>query len=581
MRLFSRFLALMLVLCIALGAFVGFCSAAEAPGSAFVDIQYSAYREDILRAGELGLMRGMDETHFQPRATMTRAMFLVTLFRAHRQLAGDTQSYACPVGWLFADVQTGSWYAEAVYWAYGRGITAGMDSTHFGPDENVTRQQAATFLYRYETQLGSRADSAAYLGSCADSYRIADYARRAMMWLVATDSRLFSPQQLLPTRLMLREELAHLLVHYVDSFHQSPVIGALPQPTATDTRACILGQEITGLATYNESLYLVLTPALCRQLGLVCQEGSESGLATLRLDAFGCRLALCDNFRDALINGKRWVFRDPALYRGGLWHVPLRMLSWGCDWSVLRDSENNRVYYDSRVDGTALPAGVKLPVLEYHAVSDDIWDGADSSLFVSPAALEEEIVWLKKQGYTFITFEDLARLGEIEKPVLLTFDDGYENIYSELFPILQRQQVKATVFLIGQKIGEEHHVTAAQVREMAASGLVSVQSHTNTHHKFVGVSKEDCLRDFRQSQLVLARLTGRVPFVLCYPYGKADAAADAAAREAFSFALYVQRTPYGYISGNDPYKIYRHEVVRGTSLSQFKRDFNNWVAKMK
>lgn len=74
---------------------------------------------------------------------MTRAMFITVL---HRH-AGEPEVQSDE---SFVDVEPDEWYTDAVAWAKQNGITAGMDETHFAPHENITREQMAVMLYRYE-----------------------------------------------------------------------------------------------------------------------------------------------------------------------------------------------------------------------------------------------------------------------------------------------------------------------------------------------------------------------------------------------------------------------------------------------
>ena len=77
-------------------------------------------------------------------------------------------------------------------------------------------------------------------------------------------------------------------------------------------------------------------------------------------------------------------------------------------------------------------AGVRVPVLMYHAVGDDCW--GEESLFVKPEELEKQLQYLSENGYETIFFEDLSHIEQYEKPVLLTFDDGYDDNAETLLP---------------------------------------------------------------------------------------------------------------------------------------------------
>ena len=125
------------------------------------------------------LMNGMDETHFAPEGNLTRGMLVTTLYR----LAGEPEVAEAAT---FTDVKAGRYYAEAVAWAEDLGIAKGMTATAFQPEGTVTRQQAATFLYRYVTEyLKQEAVEGADLTAFADGGKVQDYAKTAMSWAVA------------------------------------------------------------------------------------------------------------------------------------------------------------------------------------------------------------------------------------------------------------------------------------------------------------------------------------------------------------------------------------------------------------
>ena len=84
--------------------------------------------------------------------------------------------------------------------------------------------------------------------------------------------------------------------------------------------------------------------------------------------------------------------------------------------------------------------GRQVPVLMYHAVGDDCW--GEEHLFDRPAELEQQLQYLSENGYETIFFEDLAHLERYEKPVILTFDDGYDDNYTLLLPLLQKYHMK-------------------------------------------------------------------------------------------------------------------------------------------
>lgn len=256
-----------------------------------------------------------------------------------------------------------------------------------------------------------------------------------------------------------------------------------------------------------------------------------------------------------------------SLYDGEKFYCPIEALEDYFGLTETQDYTQGQVYYYGTAPAPqTVPEGVEVPVLMYHAVSDHMW--GIESLFVKPSRMEEQLKWLTENGYTPIWFEDLNRLGEIEKPIILTFDDGYDDNYTELFPLLKKYQVKATVFMITGSIGKEHYLTEAQIKEMAASGLVSVQSHTVSHPMLPELSEKQLKTELTESKRKILELTGKEPFVLCYPTGKYNKKVKEAVKEEYQYALLMSGNDW--VTGEDPFLIHREYISRATTLNQFK-----------
>ncbi len=226
-----------------------------------------------------------------------------------------------------------------------------------------------------------------------------------------------------------------------------------------------------------------------------------------------------------------------------------------------------RTYYTAYPLAKEIPEGYEVPTLMYHCVADECWSSI-TELFVKPSELEKQLQWLQEEGYTPIHFEDLGRVDEIEKPILLTFDDGYLDNYTELFPLLKKYNVKATVFMIMGSVGGWNYLTADQIKEMDASGLVSFQSHTVTHEFLSTRTAEQLEYELSESKRMLAEITGKESFVLCYPTGKYSEESLEATAEHYQFGLLMSGKTYE--TGENPLKITRKYIARSTTLEQYK-----------
>lgn len=151
----------------------------EDPEFAFVDVPEDAYFFNPVKwAVANGITSGTDSTHFSPDMKTTRAQMVTFLWR----LAGEpVVNYAMK----FADVNPEAYYAEAVRWAVSEKITSGTGETAFSPDDYVTREQLAAFIYRYAQTKGM-----GYQGlwqfdlPFKDADKINSWADEAMHWCV-------------------------------------------------------------------------------------------------------------------------------------------------------------------------------------------------------------------------------------------------------------------------------------------------------------------------------------------------------------------------------------------------------------
>ncbi len=262
-----------------------------------------------------------------------------------------------------------------------------------------------------------------------------------------------------------------------------------------------------------------------------------------------------------------YSFAEGKRYDGEQWYQPkedLMPLLEG--YHSFEDTEKKHTYYTAYPTAEAVEEGIDVPILMYHAVSDNCW--GIRQLFVSPKSLEEQVQYLQENGYTTVTFEDFDRLGSIQKPVMLTFDDGYSDNYTELFPILQKYNAKATIFLIYNKLDElPYYLTREQVKEMNASGLVSFQSHTMSHPNLDTLNEEQLQYELGQSKLELTRLLGKEVFTVAYPSGKWSEQSLQVTQAHYQFGLLSRGGTYE--SGDHPAKVSRYYVRRSTTLNEF------------
>lgn len=166
-----------------------------------------------------------------------------------------------------------------------------------------------------------------------------------------------------------------------------------------------------------------------------------------------------------------------------------------------------------------------LVALMYHHIGQTDKTDKQFPFTIPPQRFEEQLDCLLKHGFTPIgldTLEQARRSGRAlpPKPVLLTFDDGYSDAFTALFPILQKRKVPALIFLITDFIGQkEGYLTWEQVRQMHRSGLVDFGSHTCGHLRLRSLQEKEILQQLTESKKVLEEKLGIPCLCFCYPFG--------------------------------------------------------------
>ena len=211
-------------------------------------------------------------------------------------------------------------------------------------------------------------------------------------------------------------------------------------------------------------------------------------------------------------------------------------------------SEHVRIFDDIENSSSATES-VKLPVLMYH----NIIEGADGGMNMTPELFEAHMSRLHEEGYNSVTLEELENYvvkgTELpEKPVLITFDDGYIGNYTYGYPILEKYGFNAVIYSIGAYVGADtykdtgekiyDHIDENEMLEMYSSGIMSIQSHTFDMHQAVrfegegcrstmamldGEKEEDYIKavheDLSKSREMLEKATGGRIFSLSFPEG--------------------------------------------------------------
>ena len=147
----------------------------------FADISDTAwYYGSVKKVYKAGLFSGTSAKAFGPGTSMTRAMFVSVI---NRLAGGKTATVSTK---SFSDVSDSAWYGKSVAWAVENGIVSGTGSSTFSPDQPVSREQIAVFLYRYAVSAGydKNISASASLKTFSDSGNVSEWASDALTWAV-------------------------------------------------------------------------------------------------------------------------------------------------------------------------------------------------------------------------------------------------------------------------------------------------------------------------------------------------------------------------------------------------------------
>ena len=224
------------------------------------------------------------------------------------------------------------------------------------------------------------------------------------------------------------------------------------------------------------------------------------------------------------------------------------------DFGTYVTADTPSSYFSEVLQATALPdetVSRDVPVLMWHNLAEE----SSGDMTISVDTFRAQIEALHEAGFKTVSLQqlyDYVHFGtELpEKPIVLTFDDGYFSNYEYAFPILQEYDMQATIFAIGVSVGKDTykdtdnamtpHFGVDEAREMVASGLISVQSHTYDMHQwppfedgnaqvretllpFDGEADADyeaaVEADFAESRELLESITGQPVNALAFPEG--------------------------------------------------------------
>lgn len=225
---------------------------------------------------------------------------------------------------------------------------------------------------------------------------------------------------------------------------------------------------------------------------------------------------------------------------------------------ILKESKNDINFLKEKI--------VNIPILMYHGVLDNPKNGAE--LFVKISDFKKQMNYLKENNFTPIFLSEISEAGSYEKPVLITFDDGYVDVYENAFPILQENKFKFNFYLISDWIGGSVYVTKDMVLEMNKSQFVEIGSHTATHRNLASLNQKEVDEELKNSKETLEKLLEKKINTIAYPYGGHNNMVMEIASKYYDYALAT--TTGKEVSDNlKRYELNRYYIKRSMSLDDF------------
>jgi len=198
----------------------------------------------------------------------------------------------------------------------------------------------------------------------------------------------------------------------------------------------------------------------------------------------------------------------------------------------------------------------KINIITYHYVEyvEDPNDTTRKSLDINPHLFEGHLKNLQKNGYQTDYVKNIpdildGKLPYASRSAFLTFDDGYEDFYTVVLPLLKKYDMKATIYVISDYIGRRGFLNESELKEIVASNRVEIGAHTLDHLGLKGLRPALARHQVTESKQKLEQMLGIEVKTLAYPYGSFDQQAIDITKEA-SFSAAVSVIP-GTIQSKD------------------------------
>lgn len=244
--------------------------------------------------------------------------------------------------------------------------------------------------------------------------------------------------------------------------------------------------------------------------------------------------------------------------------------------NTVNNAQNTESKVESRFEGVKTTSqDINIPILCYHDVTPNNPD--NNGLLISPEKFKEQLQYLKDNNYTPITLDELydylRNNKEIpEKPVVITFDDGYKGNYEYAYPLLKEFKFPATMFVISNYVGGADFMTTEQLKEMSNNGI-EIESHTSKHDDLSKLNETEQVETLKNAKTSLEKIIEKPVDFVAYPFDRHNSNTRIAVEKAgykLGFNLngnFADRKDHNfnmdriYVNGNDSLKEFESKLT--------------------
>lgn len=219
-----------------------------------------------------------------------------------------------------------------------------------------------------------------------------------------------------------------------------------------------------------------------------------------------------------------------------------------------------------------------VPILLYHHIAEE--NPTNNEYIISPDNFYEHINFLKENGYVSITLNEYYnyRAGKCslpEKPIIITFDDGYYSNYQYAYPILKSMDMKATIFIATKfadddSSAEISHFSWAEAREMQESNTIDIQSHSHSHSSFLALDRDSVIQELSLSKELIEKNLNKECNYFAYPNGIYNSEIQKLTTDAGYLMQFT--TNYGYNTDLQPTNELKRITVTYDMTSKYLAD---------